>query len=374
MTTPSIILKNVTVQQYGKAILEEVSFELLSGQHLAVTGASGSGKTTLAQTLAGQLFHKGTLSIQYTTPSALQPKVGVVGHSDVLKNLSNVADFYYQQRFNSSDAADAATVEETLGNSPSPLSGEEKSAAIHQWLEQFSLLHRRKAPLIQLSNGELKKWQLIKALLQLPQVLLLDKAFTGLDAASRTQLHHLINQQAARGTTIILMTDTTGDDQLPACITHIAELEKGRLIRFNTREVFFAEQEKIAALQAIQNTAGKTDPFLNKLLPGAPAIHPYKVLVAMKDVTIRYGDKTILHHINWEVKNGERWLLQGPNGAGKSTLLSLITGDNPQAYANEIYLFGQRRGRGESIWDIKQKTGYVSPELHKYFDSHLTVA
>lgn len=60
------------------------------------------------------------------------------------------------------------------------------------------------------------------------------------------------------------------------------------------------------------------------------------------------------------------------NGAGKSTLLSLITGDNPQAYANEIYLFDRRRGTGESIWDIKRKTGFLSPELHLYFDRSST--
>ena len=88
----------------------------------------------------------------------------------------------------------------------------------------------------------------------------------------------------------------------------------------------------------------------------------------MINVNVQYGDKKILNNINWQVKKGERWNLSGPNGAGKSTLLSLITADNPQAYANEIYLFDKRRGSGESIWDIKQKIGFVSPELHLYFD------
>jgi molybdate transport system ATP-binding protein len=69
------------------------------------------------------------------------------------------------------------------------------------------------------------------------------------------------------------------------------------------------------------------------------------------------------------VRKGERWNVSGPNGAGKSTLLSLITADNPQAYANEIWLFDRRRGTGETIWDIKRKIGFVSPELHLYFDT-----
>ncbi|HPR84648.1 MAG TPA: hypothetical protein PLG33_01280, partial [Prolixibacteraceae bacterium] len=38
-----------------------------------------------------------------------------------------------------------------------------------------------------------------------------------------------------------------------------------------------------------------------------------------------------------------------------------------QGYANDLTLFDRRRGSGESIWDIKQRIGYVSPELHLYF-------
>jgi molybdate transport system ATP-binding protein len=75
----------------------------------------------------------------------------------------------------------------------------------------------------------------------------------------------------------------------------------------------------------------------------------------------------VLHNISWQVKQGERWALLGPNGAGKSTLLSLAYGDNPQAYANDIILFDKKRGTGESIWDIKRKCGFVSPELYQFF-------
>ena len=63
------------------------------------------------------------------------------------------------------------------------------------------------------------------------------------------------------------------------------------------------------------------------------------------------------------MKRGENWAIAGPNGAGKTTLLSLIAGDNLQAYANEIYLFGRRRGSGESIWEIKKRIGMISSEF-----------
>jgi molybdate transport system ATP-binding protein len=72
------------------------------------------------------------------------------------------------------------------------------------------------------------------------------------------------------------------------------------------------------------------------------------------------------------VRENEQWALLGPNGAGKTTLLSLILADNPQAYANDITLFGKRRGTGESIWEIKQNIGWVAPELQLYYPRDAT--
>jgi molybdate transport system ATP-binding protein len=92
----------------------------------------------------------------------------------------------------------------------------------------------------------------------------------------------------------------------------------------------------------------------------------------MKDVTVRYDHVTVLESLNWTVRQGENWAVVGPNGAGKSTLLNLITGDNLQAYANEIYLFGKRRGSGESLWEIKERIGVVSAELQVRYRKDLT--
>ena len=91
----------------------------------------------------------------------------------------------------------------------------------------------------------------------------------------------------------------------------------------------------------------------------------------MLDVCIRYGDRTILSNLNWTVNCGERWSLSGRNGSGKSTLLSLICADNPQSYACDISLFGNKRGTGETIWEIKKHIGYVSPEMHRAYQKNL---
>jgi molybdate transport system ATP-binding protein len=88
----------------------------------------------------------------------------------------------------------------------------------------------------------------------------------------------------------------------------------------------------------------------------------------MHGVSVQYENKKILSEIEWTVERGSCWALTGENGGGKLNLLSLITADNPQAYANEIYLFDHRRGTGESIWEIKKKIGFLSPEFQLYFD------
>jgi molybdate transport system ATP-binding protein len=355
MPTPTVILKNVSARQYGKTVLDDISFELSTDQHLAIIGISGSGKSSLGKAIAGKLFTKGNIEIQYNYNIPLAPKAVLIEHTESFKNLSNVSDFYYQQRYNSFDADDALTVEQELSRTNL------WSADTESLLDRLNLVHRRQTPLIQLSNGEQKKLQLIKYLLQQPQVLILDKVFTGLDAESRKELHSIINQQASSGTTIILITD---EKELPACITQIAELQNGKLVRYEARKNFVARHPE------------GNDDKINQQLTGSfltTSPEKFDCIVNMTNVTIRYGDKTILHNINWNVTQGERWLVKGHNGAGKSTLLSLITADNPQAYSQDIHLFDKKRGTGESIWDIKKHIGFVSPELHRYFDFGATV-
>ena len=106
-------------------------------------------------------------------------------------------------------------------------------------------------------------------------------------------------------------------------------------------------------------------------LPYSDREYKSQEVVKMNKVRIQYGKRIILKDLDWTVNNGERWALGGQNGAGKSTLLSLVCADNPQSYACDIALFGNPRGSGESIWDIKKHIGYVSPELHRSYQRDL---
>ncbi|HEY4209433.1 MAG TPA: ATP-binding cassette domain-containing protein [Puia sp.] len=339
-------LEGLTVTLGGRQILKNLDFNILCGQQWAITGPSGSGKSVLAHTLMGRQYHSGKLI--FFKPA----KCVIVEQQHRFLNSSGTSDLYYQQRFNSSDADGTMTVREEL----SPYAAG-RDLLHWEWLDSLHIRPLLDRPLIQLSNGENKRVQLAAALLEDPGLLILDNPFLGLDTEGRATLHHIINRLAAKGIQLLLIT---APRELPAGITHVALLENGNWTYEGRVEEFHpgAKTVKEAFL----------DPGILGELQQGSCPSPFSLAVKMKDVHVTYGDKVLLEHIDWEVKKGERWNVSGPNGAGKSTLLSLITADNPQAYANDIWLFDRRRGTGETIWEVKQKIGFVSPELHLYFD------
>jgi molybdate transport system ATP-binding protein len=353
MNTTSTIVTNIKITWLAKAVLDNISFTLNKDEHLLITGVSGSGKTLLAKAIAGKIFHEGTIAFHDINGSAAQPHIIMVDQHYHFKNRSNVSTFYYQQRFNSMDAQDAATVREELKNCVET-DNYPSQAETDNYLSLLDLAHRIDAPLLQLSSGEHKRFQIIKALLQKPDVLILDEPFVGLDNETRKKLKALINELAANGTTFIIICDHA---DAPSAITHVAYLQDGHLQEF----------APVASFDFLPSVSSNT--VAKKAIPSNPLTPDFTTTIEMKNVSVKYGEKQILQDVSWRVNRGEKWLLKGHNGAGKSTLLSLVTGDNPQAYANEIYLFDKRRGSGESIWDIKKNIGYVSPELQWYFDN-----
>ena len=348
------IAKNLSLHLGGKILLDNISFELENGSHLLLTGPSGSGKTLLTKAIAGQLFHEGSICFLENGLS-ISPSVLRVEQHYHFTNLAHINQFYYQQRFNSMDADDAATVSEELqAFNPAP----DKLAAL---LSIFGLEDRLQSPLLHLSSGEHKRFQLIRAFLQEPQIMILDEPFTGMDKRSRELLRSYMTERAEEGCQFIVICDQI---DCPGFINTIAVLKEGKLEAFGKRS---PESINQAATLFPNNPGAGAIP-----LPAPPLPFLFSQIIEMNQAGIRYGNKTILEAVQWTVLNGERWWLKGANGSGKSTLLSLVTADNPKAYSNDLWLFGRKRGTGESIWDIKKNIGYVSPELQWYFDNSQT--
>jgi molybdate transport system ATP-binding protein len=350
INTSSCILKveNVIVNRAGRNVLDGISFCLEQNESLAIVGLSGSGKTLLGLALAQKIFYRG--KIEYSN----EENIAWVEQQHHFKNLQNTQDLYYQQRFNSYDTEETPTVAESLG---------EISETAGELFKEMGIGYLKEERLIQLSNGENKKLQLLKARLDKPSVIILDQPFIGLDTDTRLYLQKHIDELSAKGIVVILITSP---DEIPPGINKVLSLESGKVRSFDDRDDFLKNysQHKIAEKKHSNGL---------RSLPKSPSQIPVAdTVIEMNAVSVQYGEKKILDNVSWNVMNGERWLLSGPNGAGKSTLLSLITADNPKAYANNIFLFEKKRGSGESIWDIKKKIGFLSPELHIYFNQSST--
>ncbi|GAB3008795.1 ATP-binding cassette domain-containing protein [Niabella terrae] len=344
-------IENLQVRYGLKTVISQLDLQLETGQCLIISGESGVGKTTLGRAIARQLPSEGSILMNGTGGAGMADKILFVDSWYRFTNLEGDRNFYYQQRYNHQQRKETVSIARELD-----LYGQEHALnpdRLKTLLQELNYSQVLEEQLFEISSGEHKKLQLIKALWLRPALLIIDQPYTGLDSASRQVLNRLLDEYLKAGMLILL----SNDPELPAGTTHRMRLREGRL--------------------EINDDEWSSPPIPLKPIPEflkqAPA-YSSTDMIRMKDVSIHYEAKQVLTDINWEVRAGERWLLQGPNGSGKSTLLSLITADHPQAYANDIRLFGVQRGGGESIWDIKKKLGLISPELHWYFDSNATVA
>jgi molybdate transport system ATP-binding protein len=355
MSEPVVQISNLTLKYNSKFVLKELNWAVNPGENWLLCGVSGSGKTTLAKAIAGLIPSNGAIRINYRPKSALPALTHYVANWYQFKDLEGESNFYYQQRYNSQATKVTATVKAELEDY-----GHKHQLSFHEVenvLEALGFSGLLNSALIQLSSGEHKKLQLVKAIWLKPQLLILDQPYNGLDKLSRQNLNVLLEEISKEGSQLILISN---DTDLPATINRFAEIKDGNLQEIAAHERRFNAQEKVH----------KPIPaFLSEL----PRSSVSNSVIDMIDVNISYAEKQVLKNINWKVEKGEKWLLQGHNGSGKSTLLSLICGDHPQAYSNNFSLFGNKRGTGESIWEIKERIGLISPELHWYFDASATV-
>jgi molybdate transport system ATP-binding protein len=356
-SSPPILLqiRNLSVVRSAAPILHDLNFTIRRGEQWAVVGNSGSGKTMLASVIAGRIPYQGSIEWHLPQDNKSLTPVVLVEQQHRFKNISMQGELYYQQRYHSIDADDALTAAGALASDCVAQTEQEK-----RWLDLLHLTPLLASPLVQLSNGEHKRFQIAQALFENPALLILDNPFLGLDREGRTLLQTILLDLCKKGIQIMLL-ESRGE--LPSCITNIAELDRGRLVQSVRREEYKSVRHPDEAGYVFDDAMirryGKRE-------------DRFAIAVKMTDVSVRYGEKSVLKNIFWEVRRGERWLVSGPNGAGKTTLLSLINADHPQAYANDLILFDRRRGSGESIWDVKQKIGFVSPEMQLSLQSDLT--
>ncbi len=333
---------------------EPVFFSLNYGERIAICGDNGSGKTKLVNILTNNFpLAGGSISYSFDTFSErVSDNIRSVTFQDV---SGGAAPDYYQQRYNRGDLSEKyATVGEVFTQKcPTP---NERQKALIGKLGLNSLWEK---PLIYLSSGELRKVQIGKQLLCLPKVLIIDNPYIGLDTSARKMLDDILADLPQEIGLIIVVCRK---EDIAPCCTHVVNVDHG-IVEKKQAVISF---QHLGSTSSHQEMSAEEQNLLTTL--AQKGISPESdTVIRFKDICISYDERTILKHINWDVRKGEHWALCGKNGSGKSTLLSLVLADNPMAYACDIELFGYRRGRGESIWDIKKHIGYVSPELHRTY-------
>ncbi|KMJ45283.1 molybdate ABC transporter ATP-binding protein ModF [Xenorhabdus khoisanae] len=333
------------------------SLKIISGENWAFVGANGSGKSSLARALSDELIQlAGERYCSFHTPVRLS-----------FEQLQKLIDEEWQR--NNTDLLSEG--EEDTGRTAADIiqlyhKDNELCLELTKYFGIKDLLSRR---FKYLSTGEVRKVLLCQALMADPDLLILDEPFDGLDAYARGQLSQLLESLVAKGITLVLIL--TRFHEIPDFVEQIGVLADCHLTLAGEKQSILAESliAQLAHSEELKNIhLPETDEY--RADEQLPTDQP---LVSMRNVIVQYNDKPILHDLNWQVNPNEHWQVIGENGAGKSTLLSLITGDHPQGYSNELILFGRQRGSGETIWDIKRHIGYVSNSIHLEYRVSISV-
>ncbi|HCW97445.1 MAG TPA: molybdate ABC transporter ATP-binding protein ModF [Pantoea sp.] len=344
----SLQISQGTFRLSDTRLLNLNDLRLAGGQSWAFVGANGSGKSSLARALAGELTpEKGDFISQFARPTRLS-----------LEQLQKLVTDEWQR--NNTDLLSEG--EDDTGRTALEIIQDEiKDDARAQALaERFRISYLLDRRFKYLSTGETRKVLLCQALMKQPDLLILDEPFDGLDVASRASLTETLASLQQPDVALVLVLNRF--DDIPDFIQQVGVLAECTLTHVGARDAILAEA-LVAQLAHSEQLEGMALPE-----PDAPDQLPQLATdaprVILRNGVVSYNDKAVINGLSWQVNAGEHWQIVGPNGAGKSTLLSLVTGDHPQGYSNDLTLFGIRRGSGETIWDIKQHIGYVSSSLH----------
>ena len=371
-----ITVQNLTKYYADKLILNDLTFDVQTGEKIAVLGANGCGKTTLLNILAGRLeYDGGTVAIgdgnrvgvidqmpQFDPAATVEDVLRTAFHviDQVVAEMSEVERQMVRHPDNESLLRRYGNLQQRLD----ALGGYSQDFQIDKVANGLEIPRAQRGQLFsQLSGGEKTRVNLARIILEQTDILLLDEPTNHLDMDAVRWLGDYLDSYD--GTVVTVSHDRYFLDQ---CCTRIIELRdhaiefyagsysyyaEERQRRYEQRlaehENQMAEKKRLEAVSRIMHEHGTehlakraasidkriarmkvTDrPRKEKLMTvsfGDPNYETEDVL-KVNHITKSYEGRTILQDVSFNVRNRERVAILGDNGAGKTTLLRILLGE-----------------------------------------------
>ncbi|TSJ92315.1 molybdate ABC transporter ATP-binding protein ModF [Gilliamella apicola] len=331
------------------------SLMINAGDIVAFVGRNGSGKSILAKALAGD---------QTTLSGKVINRFKSIAHIS-FEHLQKIIDDEWKR--NNTDMLSDKEDDTGLTTAEIIQEHNQNQALCDSLALQFGIADLLNRRFKYLSTGETRKTLICRTLMSEPELLILDEPFDGLDVASRANLAETLSQLSKQNITIVMVLNRF--NEIPPFVKYIGLLANCQLLKYGTKDTILNEVA-VKQLTNLEHLSNFTLPEPDEV--SVPLPNDLDRII-LNNGFVQYDGKVIINGLSWQVRANENWQIIGPNGAGKSTLLSLITGDHPQGYSNDLTLFGRKRGSGETIWDIKRHIGYVSNSFHLDYRVSLSV-
>ena len=390
--TSLIQIKNCSVQNSKKTLLNNISWEMKTGESWLVIGPNSGGKDIFISALEGKTEF---VPNAITCENPISMYSSVFNDSVQIVSLEKAAALIEEER--NRDESEYIEGGVDIGRTGRVFICEDcpENASRLESFPQVKLCGVEKIldrGLKYMSTGEIRRILLTKALLSGKQLLILSDPFAGLDVESRgilldffdTISKKSITEEKIQTTFPRIILSMERFVEIPEAITNVLEFTDGNIsfcgVRSDYEKLHLQrsqedsknrEKNKQAFESELVNLREETsvisdeiNDFQNEDESANGQQKELVPLIEMKDVNVGWDGNLVLKNLNWALYKNQHWLIRGPNGSGKTTFLELITGDNMQVFCNDIKIFGNRRGSGETIWDIKQKLGIVSYRLH----------
>lgn len=216
-----IKVKNITKTIKGKNILNDISFEVNSGECIALIGPNGAGKTTLMNCLLGNKFiNSGSIKINSLNPSnqKLKESLNILPQENVVPEKLKVKELldFIQKLYKN------------------PLTNEEIDALLRFDDSQKNNFASK------LSGGQKRLLSFIITLIGRPELIFLDEPTAGMDTSTRIRFWEIVNTLKNKGLTIIYSSHYI--EEVEHTADRILVLNKGKLVRDTTPHAMRAEE------------------------------------------------------------------------------------------------------------------------------------